>query len=224
MNKDLTLKLVKRFPVIYQDFYSPMSATCMCWGFDHGEGWNDIIWQLSLAIEEELGYSWLRECWFLFIKRFSIQWNKLIYRLSPVRERKYKLEGNGSKERPFNQVLVHYDPPPWDEKIAQFLFGKMTKVGKFEIERMGLKNFVLYPYTGFAVSQVKEKFGTLRYYCPVNDRISVFVRLAERLSAKTCEDCGDFGKLGNAGGWYSTKCEKCAPNNHSAYVEVKETE
>jgi hypothetical protein len=217
LNNDLTLKLVKRFPVIYQDFYSPMSVTCMCWGFDHGNGWNDIIWQLSLAIENELQYSWLQERWFLFAKAFSIRWNKLIYKLSPVRQRQYKMEGKGTKEEPYYQVLVHYDCPPWDEEIAQFLFGKIKKIGKFEIERMGLKNFVLHPYTGFAVSQVKEKFGTLRYYCPINGRIDAFISLAECLSENTCEECGAAGKLGESAGWYSTKCKKCAPKNHSAY-------
>jgi hypothetical protein len=32
----------------------------MCWGFDPGDGWFEIIWQLSLAIEAELNYSWMR--------------------------------------------------------------------------------------------------------------------------------------------------------------------
>jgi hypothetical protein len=47
-----------------------MTQTCMCWGFDHGDGWFEIIWQLSLAIEEELGYSWPRERWYL-LKKYS---------------------------------------------------------------------------------------------------------------------------------------------------------
>jgi hypothetical protein len=55
MNAELTQKLLKRFPVLYQDYDSPMTQTCMCWGFDHSDGWFEIIWQLSLAIEEDLG-------------------------------------------------------------------------------------------------------------------------------------------------------------------------
>lgn len=70
MNSELTQRLVKRFPVLYQDYHSPMTQTCMCWGFDHGDGWFEIIWQLSLAIEEELGYSWLQKRWFLVKKGF----------------------------------------------------------------------------------------------------------------------------------------------------------
>ena len=58
MNKELTERLLKRFPVLYQDYYSSMTHSCMCWGFDHDDGWFEIIWQLSLALEEELNYSW----------------------------------------------------------------------------------------------------------------------------------------------------------------------
>jgi len=211
MKKELDDKLVKRFPVLYQDRDSPMSQTCMCWGFDHSDGWFDILWQLSLAIEDELNYTWAQERWFLFKKKFAQHWNDLIYRLSPVRQRKYKTEGKGTHEDPMHQVLVHYDPPRWDEKIAQFLFGKMQKVGKFEFERMGLKNFRFDPDTGFTVDQVKEKFGTLRFYCASNDRIRQYVRFAERLSAVTCEECGKPGRMGQRGGGYRTSCKECAP-------------
>jgi hypothetical protein len=75
VNQELTLRLVKRFPVLYQDYRSPMTQTAMCWGFDHGDGWFEIIWQLSLAIEEELAYSWTRKRWLLFKKSFFRSWN-----------------------------------------------------------------------------------------------------------------------------------------------------
>lgn len=83
MNAELTQRLVKRFPVLCQDYDSPMSQTCMCWGFDHGDGWFEIIWQLSLAIEEELGYSRLRQRWFLLKKSVFRFWRKFIYSQKP---------------------------------------------------------------------------------------------------------------------------------------------
>ena len=44
--------------------------------------------------------------------------------------------------------------------------------------------------------QVKEKFGTLRfYYTGGDDRIDGMVRMAESMSAVTCETCGAPGKL-----------------------------
>ncbi len=48
--------------------------SCMCWEFDHGDGWFEIIWQLSLAIEAELNYSWMRERWYLLKKSLSRWW------------------------------------------------------------------------------------------------------------------------------------------------------
>ena len=216
MKKELDERLVRRFPVLYQDRYSPMSHTCMCWGFP-GDGWFDILWQLSLAIEDELGYSRARERWFLFKKKFARRWNDIIYRLSPVRQRKYKMEGKGTKDDPMHQVLVHEGPPRWDEKIGRILFG-WRHVGRFDcfcrtcsFKRLGIKHLVLHVNTGFTVDQVKEKFGTLRFYCSTNDRISQYVRFAETLSALTCEECGKPGRLGQRGGWYRTTCKKCAP-------------
>jgi hypothetical protein len=96
----------------------------MCWGFDHGDGWFDLIWMLSLAIEDEL--------------------------------------------------KQHADP-------------------------------------NFAVVQVKEKFGGLRYYINgPNERIHKLVALTERASELTCEVCGGWGKTRRRGCWLKTLCEKDA--------------
>lgn len=60
----------------------------------------------------------------------------------------------------------------------------------------------------FVASQVKEKFGTLRfYYSGGDDYIDAIVRFAESMSGKVCEVCGAPGKLGGHG-YISTKCEK----------------
>jgi|SRR5580658_7474358 hypothetical protein len=82
----------------------------MCWGFDHGDGWFEIIWQLSLAIEEELGYSWPRERWFLLKKSFFRSWNRFIFVLSPIRQDKRKQEGSGTKEDPYRWVVKEEAP------------------------------------------------------------------------------------------------------------------
>jgi hypothetical protein len=72
------------------------------------------------------------------------------------------------------------------------------------------------------LTQVKEKFGTLRVYyhatpnyetnnddkAAVYDRIEELLRLAEEKSAVTCESCGKPGKLNN-NGWIKCSCEDC---------------
>lgn len=211
MNNELTMKLVKRFPGLYQDFYSSMSETCMCWGFDHGDGWFHIIWQLSLAIEEELGYTPRQVRWFLFKKRFAKWWNDKAYKLSPVVHDETKMEGNGSKESPYRRVVVKKAPDAdWTMTLAKKLFPNRdgdfkSRIGRFQ--RMGLKSFVVHVNTGFKVDQVKEKFGTLRFYSGVTDDIQKYIYLAERLSEVTCEVCGKPGELQSPRGWYSTVCK-----------------
>lgn len=59
-------------------------------------------------------------------------------------------------------------------------------------------------------SQVKEKFGCLRvYYYGGDDYIDGLVRMAESMSARTCEECGCPGKIYGPG-WYTALCAKHA--------------
>lgn len=53
MNKANTKKLYEAFPALYGDHDKPMNQTCMCWGFECGDGWFDLIFNLSKAIEDE---------------------------------------------------------------------------------------------------------------------------------------------------------------------------
>jgi len=61
------------------------------------------------------------------------------------------------------------------------------------------------------VSQVKEKFGTLRYYVKnTSTQIEELIRVAEHKSSQTCEECGHPGALKLLDGWwYKTLCTKC---------------
>ena len=61
------------------------------------------------------------------------------------------------------------------------------------------------------VVQIKEKFGTLRFY--VHGQLSDGLRaqilqVEEEESARTCERCGAPGQLRN-GGWRHTYCDEC---------------
>jgi hypothetical protein len=65
----------------------------------------------------------------------------------------------------------------------------------------------------FKFDQIKEKFGGLRaYYSGGNDYIRGLVTMAETMSYKTCEVCGNKGKP-NKGGWISTLCDSCRSKN-----------
>jgi hypothetical protein len=58
-------------------------------------------------------------------------------------------------------------------------------------------------------SQVKEKFGGLRfYYRQGNDYAASVVDLAESLSTHVCEVCGALGKVISASGWMRARCKE----------------
>lgn len=58
-------------------------------------------------------------------------------------------------------------------------------------------------------SQVKEKFGGLRFYMTEStDEMEAAIRFAEGEASAICELCGEPGELGGKG-WLSCRCEKC---------------
>lgn len=59
---------------------------------------------------------------------------------------------------------------------------------------------------GFRVSDIKEKYGTLRIYCDnAPDSVEAIIEVAERRSATTCDRCGDHGRVGGRG-WLASRC------------------
>ena len=71
----------------------------------------------------------------------------------------------------------------------------------------------------YVVHQIKEKFGTLRYYCApsgdepsaaVSDAFRAITDEAERTSAITCERCGKQGVLHETRYLVKTLCASCA--------------
>ena len=60
------------------------------------------------------------------------------------------------------------------------------------------------------VVQIKEKFGTLRFYMDgLTDDIIKAIAQAEAKSAVTCEICGKPGKLRKVNRWLFTSCDLC---------------
>lgn len=58
-------------------------------------------------------------------------------------------------------------------------------------------------------SQVKEKFGGLRFYMTSStDEMEAAIDFAEGEADVTCEICGEPGTIGGKG-WLSCLCEKC---------------
>lgn len=91
---------------------------------------------------------------------------------------------------------------------------------------------------GLSVSQVKEKFGGLRFYwggvvkekdenendtALLTENYRKMVEGAESLSYHICEDCGLPGKNGYHGGWWiRTLCPICSAKLRSKSKEEEE--
>ena len=64
--------------------------------------------------------------------------------------------------------------------------------------------------TFFEITQVKEKYGTLRVYAVgETEEILNLIDEYEVISSKTCEFCGKPGELRDKKHWYKTLCKKC---------------
>lgn len=77
-------------------------------------------------------------------------------------------------------------------------------------------------------AQIKEKFGTLRFYFDTRDEIrdemQAIVNKYEKISAVTCEMCGEPGTLCNPRGyWYKTLCSM-HDTNRNLISKVRSTE
>lgn len=148
MKKELDEALCAKYPKIFKDRYGDMRETCMCWGFDCGDGWYQVLDSLCANIQHHIDWSHKNHEW-------DLKWNK---------------------EHPEDQRSVR-------EIIPQVV-----------------------------ATQVKEKFGGLRfYYNGGDDAIDGMVRMAESWAGHTCEICGNPGKSNNEG-WISTLCDKHREN------------
>ena len=78
---------------------------------------------------------------------------------------------------------------------------------------------------GFQIDQIKEKFGTLRFYVSgADDTIFDWITAAEIETRTTCEACGQPGSLHcRIGGyWLYTRCTQCAnPDVMEPYTREK---
>lgn len=70
----------------------------------------------------------------------------------------------------------------------------------------------------YKIYQIKEKFGTLRFYFDTSvydpelkKRMDKYVQIAEILSSITCEMCGDKANLRRELMWKKTLCDGCYP-------------
>jgi hypothetical protein len=180
MKKELDELLCKRYPKIFRDRHAPMTETCMCWGFDINDGWFNIIDKMCRNMQWHIDQS--RKT-----RLRALRYNRAVKKAMQGEYEpliKYYTFGSSSQSREWAQKSV-------DRDIENGLkFHGVPEVCPQVI-----------------ATQVKEKFGTLRfYYYGGDDYCRGVEALADSLSAVTCEDCGSPGRLLTQG-WHRTLCE-----------------
>jgi hypothetical protein len=184
MKKELDEQLTKQYPKIFRDRYAPMTQTAMCWGFDCGDGWYNIIHHLCANIQNHINNT------------RSNRLNVLMYN----RALKRAILGNTS-----SLVKYYYK----GEKNDMVEWATSRAIQDVEAWKKGSTKLRAPPEVCRQVvaTQVKEKYGTLRFYAMGGDEyIDGMIRMAESMSSVTCETCGNAGRV-RTGSWVRTLCD-----------------
>jgi hypothetical protein len=179
MKKELDEALVAKYPKIFKYRHAPMTHTAMCWGFDCGDGWYNIVDVLCGNIQHHV-------------------------------DQKRK---DRARVLRFNRALKRALAGDTHPLQMHFTFGNKTEPDEWAIEysnkAIANAEFKEVPphMPHITASQVKEKFGGLRFYTNgFTDTIDGMIRMAESMSYRTCEVCGSPGRSNNYG-WISTLCD-----------------
>jgi hypothetical protein len=174
MKQELDKLLCEKYPKMMVNRNKPMTETCMCWGFDCGDGWYNILNQLMGNIQHHIDWKDKQ-------REYARKYNEMATQAKA---------GNFDL---FEETMKDSIDPAYKEKrLAEIVAGDFRQVPE-SIPQVTL-------------DQVKEKFGTLRfYYTGGDDVIDGMVRMAESMSGVTCEECGNPGER-RGGGWIYTAC------------------
>ena len=190
MKQELDKLLCERYPKMMVNRNKPMMETCMCWGFECGAGWFNILDQLMGNIQHHID-------WKIKQRDGAIKYNDM-----------------AAQAKAGNFDLFEEDMTAWpndeykEKRLAEIVAGDFREVPDV-IPQVTL-------------DQVKEKYGTLRfYYSGGDDVIDGMVRMAESMTEVTCEECGNVGER-RGGGWIHTFCTPCEEARELARQKAEE--
>lgn len=178
MSPELDDILCKKYPKIFKNRYADMRTTAMCWGFECEDGWYNIIDVLCSNIQHHI--DWKRKD-----RAQALRFNRALKRA---------LNGDSSG------LIKYYS---FKGKVSDWTITQTQEA----IERK-LYREVPDAVPQVVASQVKEKFGTLRFYYDGGDeRIRGMEIMAESMSSRVCEVCGKPGES-NDSGWIKVLCDE----------------
>jgi hypothetical protein len=182
MRQELDTLLCEKYPKMMVNRNKNMQETCMCWGFECGDGWYNILNQLMGNIQHHIDWKEKQ-------REYARTYNEMA---TQAKAGNFDLFEESMKDT----VNLEYK----EKRLAEIVAGDFRTVPD-AIPQVTL-------------DQVKEKFGTLRfYYTGGDDEISGMVRMAESMSGVTCEECGNPGER-RGGGWIYTACDTHTKPEH----------
>ena len=194
MREELDRKLVEKYPKIFAQRGKSMRETAMCWGFECGDGWYNIIDKLCANIQSHIDNHNRN-------RQVSIDYNRMVDAVH-----------RGDTEI-FNAHYKGYSEEHKKKVLAGIQEGKIN-----------LRENIPDEFPQVEAVQVKEKFGTLRFYTDVGDSyISGALAMAESMSAVTCETCGAPGKLFTYG-WWHVACDAHKTQDDIEWENLEEDE
>jgi len=177
MKLELDKLLCEKYPKMMVNRNKNMQETCMCWGFECGDGWYNILDQLMGNIQHHIDWKEKQ-------RAGAIKYNEMA---AQAKAGNFDLFEETMKALPNDEYK--------EKRLAEIVAGDFRQLPE-SIPQVTL-------------DQVKEKFGTLRfYYSGGDDIIDGMVRMAESMTGVTCEECGNVGER-RGGGWVHTYCTPC---------------
>ncbi len=177
MSPELDSKLCEKYPKIFVNRYADMQTTAMCWGFECGDGWYNIINKLCSNIQSHID-------WRVKAREINMKFNEALEKAL-----------TGDKSALIEYYASGKEPTEWtyNRVDADIALGVLRTI-ESEIPQV-------------VAEQVKEKLGGLCFYYYGGDEyIAGLDAMAQSMSYVTCEVCGSPGKSRN-GGWIRTLCD-----------------
>lgn len=216
-------KLLSKYPNLFpkDDNGNPIPPDCGVWC---PSGWHSIVDNLCACIDGHVakGETWVRKghVWYALYRPI---YN---YTLKPIVSRLLSLIDPSTKYWDEIQSKPKLMTAQQCEKIAfdhPYRYATHTWLKRKSYRLSPKYKYARKPIPSVCVDQIKEKFGTLRfYYNGGDDHIAGMVSFAEFLSGQTCQITGQPGSLHRKGKgypWYKTLSETKA--NEIGYTKVE---
>jgi hypothetical protein len=186
MKSKLQEKLLKKYPEFFQDELPIYTGGVK----DVGK----LLAQKEMVLPIQFGF----ECgdgWYMLLDELMSEIQNHIDNENHNRSIEFKYKWMGNLQRWMRVKKAKTANSKW-QKMVEWIYEKAPKGGR--------------PPISIKISQIKEKFGGLRFYYYGGDKyIDGLTSFAESLSYKICEQCGTTINVGSTQGWMCVVCEDC---------------